>query len=69
MQLVKIKDVNIINVNKPFFDLITKAFYKLIGIDLSRQANLTIPQEINFTEKLEDVDGAAMFFICKAAFL
>ena len=25
--------------------------YKLIGIDLSRQANTSIPQQINFTEK------------------
>ena len=25
--------------------------YKLIGIDISRQTNTTIPQPINFTEK------------------
>ena len=29
-------------------------YYKLIGIDLSRQANTSIPQKINFVGKLED---------------
>ena len=38
-------------------------YYKLIGIDLSRQANTSIPQKINFTGKLEKDDGATMFFI------
>ena len=28
-------------------------YYKLIGIDLSRQINTNIPQQINFTGKLE----------------
>ena len=36
--------------------------YKLIGIDLPRQASMNIPQQINFTGKLEDDDGATMFF-------
>ena len=36
--------------------------YKLIGIDLSNQANTSIPQQINFTGKLEEDDGATMFF-------
>ena len=36
-------------------------YYKLFGIDLSRQTNKSI-QQINFVGKLED-DGAAMFFI------
>ena len=36
---------------------------KLIGIDLSRQTNTNIPQQINFIRKLEEVDGATMFFI------
>ena len=36
--------------------------YKLIGIDLSRQTNTRIPQQINFTGKIGD-DGATMFFI------
>ena len=38
-------------------------YYKLIGIDLSRQTNITILQQINFTGKLEEHDGATMFFI------
>ena len=38
-------------------------YYKLIGIDLSRQTNITIPHQINFTGKLEKNDGATMFFI------
>ena len=32
-------------------------YYKLIGIDLSRQTITSIPQEINVTEKLEKDDG------------
>ena len=38
-------------------------YYKLIGIDLSRQTNTSIPQQINFTRKLEEDDGSTMFFI------
>ena len=40
-------------------------YHKLIGIDLSRKANTSIPQQINFTEKLEEDDGTTMFFIAK----
>ena len=40
-------------------------YYKLIGIDLSRQTNTRILQQINFTEKLDEDDGATMFFIAK----
>ena len=40
-------------------------YYKLIGIDVSRQTDMSIPQQINFTEKLEEDDGAAMFFIAE----
>ena len=40
-------------------------YYKLIGIDLSRQTNTNIPQQINFTGKLEEDDGAVMFFIAE----
>ena len=40
-------------------------YYKLIDIDLSRQANTSIPQQINFTGKLEEDDGAMMFFIAE----
>ena len=38
-------------------------YYKIIGIDLSRQTNTSISQQINFIGKLEEGDGAIMFFI------
>ena len=40
-------------------------YYKLIGKDFSRQTNTSIPQQINSTGKLEEDDGATMFFIAK----
>ena len=40
-----------------------KNFYKHTNIDLSRQTNTSIPQEINFTRKLKEDDSATMFFI------
>ena len=40
-------------------------YYKLISIGLSRQANMCIPQKINFVQKLEEGDGATMFFIAE----
>ena len=40
-------------------------YYKLIGIDLSRQIKTNIPQQINFTGQLEEDDGATIFFIAK----
>ena len=39
-------------------------YYKLNGIDLSRKKNTSIPQQINFIEKLEEDDGATMSFFC-----
>ena len=30
-------------------------YYKLVGTDLSRQTNMSIPQKINFVGKLEEV--------------
>ena len=50
---------------KVYYKFITnhQIYYKLIGIDLSRQTNTNIPQQINFTGKLEKDDGAEMFFI------
>ena len=39
--------------------------YKLTGIDLSRQTNTNIPQQINFVGKLDEGDGAAMCFIAE----
>ena len=49
-------------------------YYKLIGIDLSRQTNTSIPQQIDFVSqkkimkrrrlrKLEEDDSATMLFI------
>ena len=40
-------------------------YYKLIGIDLSRQTNTSIPQQIDFIGKLEEDDGVIMFVIAK----
>ena len=40
-------------------------YYKLIGIDFSRQTNKSILQQINFPGKLEEDDGVTMFFIAK----
>ena len=95
MSLVKIKDINALIDNKPFFDQPVKYkqeaykkimeisgnndyttrnlldfsyhkyYYKLIGIDLSRQTNMSISQRINFVEKLEEDDGATMFLLLK----
>ena len=33
-------------------------YYRLIGIDLSRQTNITILQQVNYAGKLEEDDGA-----------
>ena len=57
MRLVEIKDFNALINNKPFFD-------QPFGIDLSRQTNMSISQQINFVGKLEEDDGPKMFFIC-----
>ena len=38
-------------------------YYYFIGIDLSRQTNANIPQQINFTGKLEEDDEATMLFV------
>ena len=40
-------------------------YYKLIDIDLSRQTNTSIPQQINFKGKLDEDDGVTMFFIAE----
>ena len=39
--------------------------YKLFGIDLLRKTNASIPQQINFVGRLEEHDGATMFFIAE----
>ena len=45
--------------------LYNQNYYKIIGIDLSRQTNTSIPQQINFTGKLEKDDGVTMIFIAE----
>ena len=40
-------------------------YYKPIGINLSRQKNTSIQQQINFTGKSGEDDGATMLFIAK----
>ena len=40
-------------------------YYKNIGIDLSRQNDTSIPQQITFTGKLEEDDGVTMIFIAE----
>ena len=38
-------------------------YYKLTVIDSSRQRNTSIPQQVNFVEKVGEDNGAKMFFI------
>ena len=40
-------------------------YYKLNGIDLLRQTNTNIPQQIHFPRKLEKDYGVVMFFIAE----
>ena len=42
-------------------------YCKLIGIDLSRKTNKSIPQQINFVGKLEEDNGATMFLSLKSS--
>ena len=39
--------------------------YKFTGIDLSRQTNTRISQQINFVGKLEHENNAAMLFMAE----
>ena len=39
--------------------------YKLFEIDLSRQADMSIPEQINSVEKSEEDDDATMLFIAE----
>ena len=43
-------------------------FYKIIDVDLSRQTNAIIPQQFNFTRKLEKDGGVTLFFIAEVLF-
>ena len=40
-----------------------KEKYRLIAIDLSKQTKLKDPQQIGFIGKLDEANGATMFFI------
>ena len=40
-------------------------YYKLIGINLPRQRNASILQQINFVGKLEEDDGATIILIAE----
>ena len=42
---------------------VIQKYYNFIGVDLSRQANTSIPQQINSIGKLEEDDDAEMLFI------
>ena len=53
----------IIIIQQEIYQKIYQKYYKLIGIDLSKQANTSIPQQINFVRQLEEGDGGKMFFI------
>ena len=45
--------------------LLDDLYYNLIRIDLSRQKNTTILQQVNFTGKLEEDDGDTIFLYQK----
>ena len=38
-------------------------YYKLVVIDSSRQRNASTSQQVSFVEKIEEDNGAKMFFI------
>ena len=40
-------------------------YFEIMGIDLSRQTNKNIPDQGNFTERLEENDGTTTFFIAE----
>ena len=42
-------------------------YYKLVGVALSRQKNMSIPQQIKFVVKLEEDEGGVMFLMLKSS--
>ena len=46
-------------------NLLDYLYIYLIGIDLSKQINTSIPQPISFIGKLEGYGGATMFLVAK----
>ena len=62
-KLVKMSRNNNYTTTGNLLDYLYHQKYKFIGIDLSRQTNTSIPQQINFTGQLDKNDCATMFFI------
>ena len=50
-----------------YFHLNCPMVQDIVGIDLSRQTNASIPRQINFVGKLEEDVGATMFFFAKGS--
>ena len=48
---------------------IIKNYHKIIGIDLSRQANMSTPQQVIFVGKVEEDNVATNVFYCWKATL
>ena len=65
VKLSKMSRNNDYEIGNSSYFLYLQNYYKLIGIDLSRQTNTTISQQINFTGKSKEDDGATMFYIAK----
>ena len=54
------------NTHRKFIDyLYPQKYYKLVGIDLSKQTKMSIPQQFNFVGKLDKENGATMLFVKK----
>ena len=61
--LVKCQEVMFIQEDIYQIICVIQKYYNFIGVDLSRQANTSIPQQFNSIGKLEEDDDAAMFYI------
>ena len=54
------------NITEKLLDyLYYQKYYNLIDIDLTRETNASISQQINFVGKFEEHDGATMFFVAR----
>ena len=54
------------NITKKLLDyLYYQKYYNLIDIDLTRETNASISQQINFVGKSEEHVGATMFFVAR----
>ena len=54
------------NITKKLLDyLYYQKYYNLIDIDLTRETNASISQQINFVGKFEEDDGVTMFFVAR----